>query len=42
VREALARLIGSGARSVNVHGADGAILGHVTRDAIFDGADAAA
>lgn len=42
VREALARLIGSGARSVNVHGADGAVLGHVTRDAIFDGADAAA
>jgi len=42
VREALARLIGSGARSVNVHGADGAVLGHVTRDAILDGADAAA
>ncbi|MDR6830749.1 osmoprotectant transport system ATP-binding protein [Bosea sp. BE271] len=42
VREALARLIGSGARSVNVHGAEGAILGHVTRDAILDGADAAA
>ena len=42
VREALARLIGSGARSVNVRGADGAVLGHVTRDAILDGADAAA
>lgn len=42
VREALARLIGSGIRSVNVRGADGTILGHVTRDAILDGADAAA
>lgn len=42
VREALARLIGAGIRSVNVRGADGTILGHVTRDAILDGADAAA
>ena len=42
VREALARLIGSGIRSVNVRGSDGTILGHVTRDAILDGADAAA
>jgi osmoprotectant transport system ATP-binding protein len=42
VRDALARLIGAGIRSVNVRGADGTILGHVTRDAILDGADAAA
>ena len=42
VREALARLIGSGIRSVNVRGSDGTILGHVTRDAILDGADASA
>ena len=40
LREALARLIGSGASGVNVTAADGSIIGHVTRDAILGGARA--
>lgn len=40
LREALARLIGSGASGVNVTAADGSIVGHVTRDAILGGARA--
>jgi osmoprotectant transport system ATP-binding protein len=42
LREALARLIGSGAPGVNVAAADGSVIGHVTRDAILGGASAAA
>lgn len=37
MRDALARLIGSGARVLNVRGENGEALGHVTRDAILDG-----
>lgn len=42
LREALARLIGSSAPGVNVAAADGAVIGHVSREAILGGGNEAA